>query len=78
MTQKSYTLLHLLHHPGQTPALTRTTTRPDPLRLKSAPCAVCGRPVKQGDGVWLQDGRRLCLEELAEPLPPAVVRPKTN
>jgi hypothetical protein len=49
---------------------------PDPLKMKSAPCSVCGRPVKQGDGVWLQDGRRVCLEELAKPLPPAVTRPR--
>jgi hypothetical protein len=44
----------------------------DPLKMKSTPCAVCGRPVKRGDGVWLQDGRRICLDELSKPLPKTV------
>jgi hypothetical protein len=41
----------------------------DSLKPKSGPCAVCGKPVKVGDGVWCGSPlRRVCQAELARPL----------
>jgi hypothetical protein len=41
----------------------------DPLKLKSAPCAVCRKPVPVGQGVRIgMNGPRVCMDELARPL----------
>jgi hypothetical protein len=50
-------------------------TKPRPPR----PCAVCGKPVPQGQGVTLgATGQRVCFEELAKPLAKPAATPASK